>query len=867
MVQIDKILSERSDERVLKAVASLSDEEFHKLAERLLGYLELKVTKSRPMGTFYIADCIHKPDGKLYIAFVSRRDEAVSLSDIQSLISYMNRTGAKNGLTLTSSAIVANAADLAEANGIGLADSAKFAALLRRFDMDRDVVKASEVHEARARASVLAPAGAGGQIEEEMAAGYAALSDKDYVRAVSHFDRAILIRDDYDVPWRMKGNALDEMGFHGQAVECYKRALEFYPESDEAWFSLGSSLFALGRYEEEIMCYDRALQYNPRMEKALVNKGTTLHRLGRYEEALAAYDKVLKINYRLEKVHNNRGATLHSMGMHKEALAAYNAAIDLKHDYAEAWMNRGNLLYEMGRTEEALDAFTTMTQIRPELAKGWYLRGLAARRQGNPSLAKASFEQTLRLDIDFAEARQALIEETAKLAEQFTDVPQTVKDIFTAETTKPETAPEEAPEQAPDQPLVEDTVARIGEEEETVEEIAEEVYGDRSELLFLLGRNEEAFDTLGKSLELEGENAPLITSAGNVLYALGRYEAAAKTYEHALAVEPGYVPALLNLHSVLTDAGEDERASKVAEALRKSGHTWQARATAAIDALGKGDLPQALGDIDAALSLEDLSALQNLKGLVKLYAGDYDGGVESFAKCEAMPLDPSEAHDNHGMALFMKGKWEEASLEFDSAIKEQKDNPAAWCNRGCVLYKVGRTREAVACFDEALVIRPSAVALLNKGFTQLSMDQLPEAAQSFRESLKVEETAEAYNDLGIVLKRAGRQEEARDAFKEALRVAPSFKDASSNLRGPEAKTAAGPPAAPTPEPEPPKETVYGERETTRTQLPGFTRDGLKNKTKAELQAICDSLGLPTKGTREELVSRIVSEREKRASQR
>jgi len=864
MVQLDKILSERSDDRILGAVSVLSDEEFHRLAERLLGYLELKVTKSRPMGTFYIADCAHKPDGKLYIAFISRRDEAVSLSDIQSLISYMNRTGAKDGLTIATSSVVANAMSLAEANGIGLADGAKFAALLRRFDLDREVIRAADVHEARAKAAPFAPAaGAGGEIEEEMAAGYAALSDKDYVRAVNHFDRAILLRDDYDVPWRMKGNALDEMGFHGQAVECYKRALEFYPESDEAWFSLGNSLFAMGRYEEELMCYDRALQYNPRMEKTLINKGTTLHRLGRYEEALAAYDKVLKVNYRLEKVHNNRGATLHGMGMHKEALAAYNAALELKHDYVEAWMNRGNLLYEMGRTEEALDAFTTVTQIRPELAKGWYLRGLAARRMDSPSVAKASFEQTLRLDPDFTEARKALSEETAKLAEQFTDVPQTVKDIFTAEAAKPELVPEPVMEQAP----VEDAVARVEEEEETVEQIAEEVYGDRAELLFLLGRNEEAFDTLGKSLELEGENATLVTSAGNVLYALGRSEAAAKTYEHALAVEPGYVPALLNLHSVLTEMGEDERAGKVADELRKSGHAWQAKATAAVDALGRGNFVQALRDIDSALAVEDLCALQNLKGLAKLHSGDSDGAAEAFARCESHPLDPSEAHNNHGMAHFVKGRWEDSSIEFDKAIKEQKDNPAAWNNRGCVLYKVGRTREAVACFDESLVIRPSSVAMVNRGFTQLSMDLLPDAAQSFQESLKIEETAEAYNDLGIVLKRQNRPEEAENAFREALRVAPSFKDAATNLRGPGRKAEPEPPPPAAAEPEPPKETVFGERETTRTQLPGFTRDGLKNKTKAELQAICDSLGLETRGTREELVSRIVSEREKRASGR
>ena len=87
-----------------------------------------------------------------------------------------------------------------------------------------------------------------------------------------------------------------------------------------------------------------------------------------------------------------------------------------------------------------------------------------------------------------------------------------MQDIFTSEAAK-STEPEVLAEKAK---LAEDALARV--REEKIEELAEELYGDRAELLLLFGRLDEAFDFLGKSLRLEGENAHLLTAAGNVLY-------------------------------------------------------------------------------------------------------------------------------------------------------------------------------------------------------------------------------------------------------------------------------------------------------------------------------------------------------------
>lgn len=855
MVEIDKILSEGSDDRILKAVREISDTEFNKLVEAILGYLEVKVTRSRPKGNFTIIEGVHRPDGKKYVVLFSRQAETVAKDDIETLISYMRKAETPNALVLTVASIAKQAAALSEGNNIGLADGVKLAALLRRFDLDKEVIRAAEAWKERAKLTSIP--GADRQLEEAMKSGYEALASKEYMKALDFFDQAIMLKEDYDVPWRFKGNTLDEMGYHEQALECYKHALELFPESDETWFSLGSCLFSLGRYSEEVICYDRALQYNPAMQKALINKGSTLHRLGRFQEALEIYDKVLKINYRLEKVHNNRGATLHALGQPNEALASYNRAIELKHDYVEAWMNKGGLLFEMGRYQEALDAFAQMTQISPALPKAWYLRGLAAKKTGDVTKAKASFEAALRLDQEFSDARNALDDISRKIAERYTEVPRIVQDIFSSEAAKAS----EAPAPAEKVKLAEAVVARVHEEE--VEELAEELYGDRAELLLLLGRLEEAFDFLGKSLRLEGENAPLLTAAGNVLYELGKLDAAARTYEQALASDPSYAAAMINLHTVLQEQGEMEAASKVSESLRGLKYGWQVRAAAALEASGRGDRKRALEDIESALTLEDLASLENVKGLLMLDMGDLEGAAEVFGKTETLLFDESEAHNNRGLVNLKAGDLENASFEFDRAIRLQRNNHAAWSNRGCVLYKVDRLREAVACFEESGVMLPTTVAMTNRGFCQLSMDMIRESVSNFDQSLLIAVTPEAFNDKGIALERLGRHEEASVAFKEALRLAPQFMDAAENLKrvSSEGHVIQKQPQV---SPQAPSEEVLGDKGSADDLLGKVNEDFLREKRKSELEAMCESLGLSSRGTRADLVMRILNAKEQNA---
>jgi tetratricopeptide (TPR) repeat protein len=856
MVELDKILSERSDERILSALHSISEYEFKKTVERVLGYLGLKVTRSRARADFIIADCVHRPDGAKYVVFFSRRDEGVSKQSVNSLVDYMRRVEAPMGLVLSTSSILPDAVKVAEANRVGVADGPKLAALIRRFDLDRTLIREADI--ARERGRQASVAGLDESVARLMAEGHEAFASRDYVKALECFDQAILLHDGYDVAWRVKACVLDEMGFHEQALECYKRAIDLNPSSDETWFALGNCLYSLSRHEDELRCYDRALEINSLHLKSLINKGYTLHRLGRYREALDAYDAVLKRDYRLEKVHNNRGVSLHKLGRNDEALESYERAIGLRHDYSEAWLNKGNLLHELGRDEEAFEAFVHLTSIAPDTAIGWYLRGTIAANLGRKAQARRALEESLRLDPSDNQARQALEAMEVSAEEPVNETPRIVDEIFSP-VPEAEIEPPVEVEETPH--LAADVVSDV--QEESVEQLAEELYGDRAELLLLLGRLDEAYELIGKSLRLEGDNSRLLTAAGNVLFRQGKLEAAIKTYEHAYAADPTFAPAIYNLHMALMVSGEADLALKVSETLRGMAGGWQARAASALEAEKRKDYRQSIEDVETALSVANLAMLVNYKGVLQLLSQNFDGALETFARLTSSTFDPSEAHNNLGVANLKNGDFESAVTEFDRAIRSRKGNSTAWNNRGCVLYWEERLREAIACFDESLVISPTAVAMTNKGFGQLSLDMLEEATVTFEQSLKIVETPEAYNNKGIALRRQGRVDDAINAFREALRIAPQFEDTSTNLREAIARqsTMKVQKAAEEAEPPPPPDEDVEEDLGNHLELLRHETEGtLKKKRKAELEAICIAPSMSSKGAKKELISRILKEK-------
>jgi tetratricopeptide (TPR) repeat protein len=60
-----------------------------------------------------------------------------------------------------------------------------------------------------------------------------------------------------------RGNALDELKRHDEALVAYDKALGLYPHFPAAWHGRGNALSALKRCDEALAAYERALALAP----------------------------------------------------------------------------------------------------------------------------------------------------------------------------------------------------------------------------------------------------------------------------------------------------------------------------------------------------------------------------------------------------------------------------------------------------------------------------------------------------------------------------------------------------------------------------------------------------------------------------
>jgi len=129
------------------------------------------------------------------------------------------------------------------------------------------------------------------------------------------------------------------------------------------------------------------------------------------------------------------------------------------------------------------------------------------------------------------------------------------------------------------------------------------------------------------------------------------------------------------------------------------------------------------------------------------------------------------------------GDLEQACQLYRQALLQQPGDAELWARLGCNHYAIGQGDEALACFEQALRLRPDCgVAHNNKGLILLSQGRLEEARQSFEQALDLlPGVAGVHNNLGLALLNQGRSDHAQSYFEEAIRLQPDLADAHNNL--------------------------------------------------------------------------------------
>jgi tetratricopeptide (TPR) repeat protein/2-polyprenyl-3-methyl-5-hydroxy-6-metoxy-1,4-benzoquinol methylase len=129
------------------------------------------------------------------------------------------------------------------------------------------------------------------------------------------------------------------------------------------------------------------------------------------------------------------------------------------------------------------------------------------------------------------------------------------------------------------------------------------------------------------------------------------------------------------------------------------------------------------------------------------------------------------------------GRLDDAVACYRQALILKPDLAAAHSNLGNALYEQGKPEAAEASYRHALALQPNlAGAHNNLGTLLYGRDKLAEAVACYRQALGLEpDYAEAHDNLGTALWRQGKLQEAEASTRRALALAPGFGQALGNL--------------------------------------------------------------------------------------
>jgi tetratricopeptide (TPR) repeat protein len=127
-------------------------------------------------------------------------------------------------------------------------------------------------------------------------AGVNLLEEKEYVRAIEAFDRALASNttmiqqsDALLYTYQNKGYAQIQLNNYTAAIQTIDQGLELYNNDEKLWYNKAYALAKLGNYQEALDTYDTVLRINNQSVPALNNKGDTYFQMERYQEAVDAY--------------------------------------------------------------------------------------------------------------------------------------------------------------------------------------------------------------------------------------------------------------------------------------------------------------------------------------------------------------------------------------------------------------------------------------------------------------------------------------------------------------------------------------------------------------------------------------------------
>jgi len=225
---------------------------------------------------------------------------------------------------------------------------------------------------------------------------------KEYKKALSAFDFAIISDDRFVGAYLEKGKVLEKLGRYNEALENYQITLELEDPTSFALLRMGKCYDKLGSDELAIKHFERCVHEDPLLDNGWIAITDFYKKRLNFQKALYYINKAINIDADNVLYWKRYAKINHRLKFYEEAEMGYRKTLELGNYELETWLSRTDILIQLGEEDAAIANLIQAIEFYPENAEiGYRLAGLNYNK-GNDIQGRYFLKNALKIDSEFA---------------------------------------------------------------------------------------------------------------------------------------------------------------------------------------------------------------------------------------------------------------------------------------------------------------------------------------------------------------------------------------------------------------------------------------------------------------------------------
>lgn len=198
---------------------------------------------------------------------------------------------------------------------------------------------------------------------------------KEYDKALTAFDFAIISDEGFLGAYLEKGKVLEIQKDYATAIENYKITLALDEPTSFALLRIGHCYEKLQNFEEAIKFYKKAVHEDPLLDKGWIAITKFYNRQKNFQKALYYINKAINIDCENVLYWKLYARINHRLNYLEEAERGYKKTLDFGNYEIETWLSRADILTFLGEYEAAILNLMQAAEFYPENAEIEYRLG------------------------------------------------------------------------------------------------------------------------------------------------------------------------------------------------------------------------------------------------------------------------------------------------------------------------------------------------------------------------------------------------------------------------------------------------------------------------------------------------------------